>query len=219
MRGTKTDPIDLVAIADLLLAGRGYEFVMGDEPRVELTPWVAHRRRRVEARSAVKHQLTGQLDRCFPGLGAALSSVPDTKVGRLVAVAFADPDRLVKLGASRFRAFAARRGVPVSVTMAERLVAAARDALSTPDAAVARQVLAADLELLERLDAQLVEVDRRACARHRLRGADQWAGLAAGPCGRLRRRGRRPGTLALPPAGVPGRRAQPAPVRVGRTTS
>ena len=158
---TKTDPIDLVAIADLLLAGRGYEVVIGDEPRVELSAWVAHRRRRVQARSAVKNQLTGQLDRCFPGLGATLSSVLGTKVGRLIAVEFADPDWLVKLGVSRFWVFAARRDVRVSVTMAERLVAAARDALPTPDAAVARQVLTADLTLLERLDAQLVEVDAR----------------------------------------------------------
>ena len=158
---TKTDPIDLVAIADLLLAGRGYEVVIGDEPLVELSAWVAHRRRRVEARTAVKNQLTGQLDRCFPGLGAALSSVLGTKVGRLVAAEFADPDRLARLGVVRFRSFAQRRDVRVSVTMAQRLVAAARNALPTPDAAVARQVLTADLTLLDSLDAQLVEVDAR----------------------------------------------------------
>ena len=34
---TKTDPIDLVAIADLILAGRGYESVVGDEALVELS--------------------------------------------------------------------------------------------------------------------------------------------------------------------------------------
>jgi transposase len=158
---TKTDPIDLVAIADLLLAGRGYEVVIGDEPLVELSAWVAHRRRRVEARSAVKNQLTGQLDRCFPGLGAALSSVLGTKVGRLVAAEFPDPDRLARLGVARFRSFAARRDVRVSVAMAERLVAAARDALPTPDAVVARQVLTADLALLASLDGQIIEVDER----------------------------------------------------------
>lgn len=43
-------PIGLVAFADLLLAGRGYEFVVGDEPLVELGAWVAHsRRHRVKA--------------------------------------------------------------------------------------------------------------------------------------------------------------------------
>ena len=133
---TKTDPIDLVAIADLLLAGRGYEVVVGDEALVELGAWVAHRRRRVEVRSGLKNQLTGQVDRCFPGLGASLSSVLGTKVGRLVAAEFADPERLAALGVTRFRSFAARRDVRVTVALAERLVAAARQALPTADAAV-----------------------------------------------------------------------------------
>jgi transposase len=45
--------------------------------------------------------------------------------------------------------------------MAQRLVAAARDALPTPEAGVARQVLAADLELLGRHDAQIADAEAR----------------------------------------------------------
>jgi transposase len=175
---TKTDPIDLVAIADLILAGRGYESVVGDEALVELAAWATHRRRRVEARSAVKNQLTGQLDRAFPGLGAALSSVLGTKVGRLVAAEFSDPDRLARLGVARFRAFAAKRDVRVSVTVAQRLVAAARQALPTPEAGVARQVLTADLALLAALDGQLAEVDARLTA---LVPATAYGVLTSGP--------------------------------------
>ncbi len=161
---TKTDPVDLVAIADLLLAGRGYQVVIGDEPLVELAAWVAHRRRRVQVRSGSKNQVTGQVDRCFPGLGGCLSSVLDTKVGRLVITEFADPARLARLGASRFRAFAAHRDVRVSMKIAERLVTAAREALPTPEAAVARQVLAADLALLADLDAQIAHAEGRIAA-------------------------------------------------------
>lgn len=160
----KTDPVDLVAIADLVLAGRGYAVPGGDEALVELGAWVAHRRRRVQARTSVKHQLTGQADRCFPGLGACVSSVCDTKVGRLVLAEFADPARLARLGVARFRTFAARRGVRVSVTVAERLVGAARAALPTPEAAVAREVLAADLALLDRLEAQVGDAEARIAA-------------------------------------------------------
>ena len=47
---------------------------------------------------------------------------------------------LAKLGVARFRTFAAHRDVRVSVTLAQRLVTAARQALVTPEAAVARQV-------------------------------------------------------------------------------
>lgn len=160
-RGVKSDHVDLTAIADLLLASRGNEVVVADDPVVELTGWVAHRRRRVATRTATKNQLTGQVDRCFPGLGACLSSVCDTKVGRLVIAEFADPARLARLGVARFRGFAARRDVRVSTPVAERLVEAARQALRTAEAGVARQVLAADLELLASLEAQIVAVDDR----------------------------------------------------------
>jgi transposase len=160
-RGVKSDQVDLTAIADLLLAGRGNPVVVADDPLVELTGQVAHRRRRVAVRSALKNQLTGQVDRCFPGLGARLSSVCDTKVGRLVITEFADPARLARLGATRFRGFAARRGVRVSTPLAERLVQAAHQALPCAEAAVARDVLAADLGLLAALEAQIAAADDR----------------------------------------------------------
>ena len=160
-RGVKSDQVDLIAIADLLLAGRGNPAVVADDPLIELTGWVAHRRRRVAVRTATKNQLTGQVDRCFPGLGACLSSVCDTKAGRLVITEFADPARLARLGAARFRGFAARRGVRVSTALAERLVEAAHQALPSAEAAVARDVLAADLGLLAALEAQITAVDDR----------------------------------------------------------
>lgn len=65
---------------------------------------------------------------------------------------------------ARFRAFAANRGVKVETKVAERLVAAAKTALPTGDAEVARQVLAADLELLAGLDTQIAQVDARIAA-------------------------------------------------------
>lgn len=158
-RGVKTDAVDLAAIIDLLLAGRGNQIVAPADPAVELTAWVAHRRRRIVVRTATKNQLTGQVDRCFPGLGRVISSVLGTKVGRLVAADFSDPERLARLGVTRFRAYAARRDVRVSTGLAERLVEAARYALPTDGARVARRVLTADLTLLDGLDTQIVEVD------------------------------------------------------------
>jgi len=43
-----------------------------------------------------------------------------------VIAEFSDPDRLARLGVARFRAFAARRDIRVSVAVAQRLVEAAR---------------------------------------------------------------------------------------------
>ena len=158
-RRVKTDAIDLEAITELVLAGHGSPVTTREVVVGELTAWSTHRTRRVQTRSATKNQLLGQLDRSFPGLTLALPDVLGTKVGRLVAGHFADPARLTGLGATRFIRFAATRGLQVRRPVAERLVAAARDALPTPDAAVARQVLATDLVLLAQLDDQIAEAE------------------------------------------------------------
>jgi transposase len=177
-RGVKTDRVDLTAIADLLLAGRGVPVAMVGEALVELAAWVAHRSRRVHVRTATKNQLLGQLDRAFPGLTLALSDVLGTKVGRLVAAHFADPARLAHLGVERFRGFAARRNVHVNRAVAGRLVTAARAALPTAEASVARQVLAADLALLNDLDTQISAAEDRIAA---LLPATEYAVLTSVP--------------------------------------
>jgi transposase len=124
----------------------------------ELTGWAMQRGRRVLTRTATKNQLLAQLDRCFPGLAMVLPDVLGTKVGRLVAAEFADPHRLAALGVTRF---AANRGLRVRRSAAERQVAAARAALPSPQAQVARQLLADDLVLLACLDAQIVVAEAK----------------------------------------------------------
>jgi transposase len=119
-----------------------------------LQQWAALRHRRVGAVIATKNQLLGQLDRAFPGVGRCTSSsLLATKVGRLIIAEFADPARLARLGVARFRRFAANRDVLVNVKVAERFVAAATAALPLDGAEIARQMVAADLVLLQRLEA------------------------------------------------------------------
>jgi transposase len=163
-RRVKTDAVDLDAITELLLAGRGCPVTEPIAAVAELAGWAAHRRRRGQTLTATKNQLLGQLDRCFPGLTLALPDVLGTKVGRLVAAEFADPHRLAALGTVRFVRFAAARGVRVQTSVADRCVAAARDALPSPEAAVAREVLAADLGLLGGLEAQIATAEERLAA-------------------------------------------------------
>jgi transposase len=155
----KTDGIDLEAITELMLAVRGR--VIGEREVLigEVAAWAQHRSRRVATRTATKNQLLAQLDRAFPGLTLALPDVLGTKIGRLVAAEFADPARLSALGVSRLIRFAAARDVQVRRPVAERLVAAAKDALPTRDALVARRVLASDVALLADLDARIVDAE------------------------------------------------------------
>jgi transposase len=160
-RRVKTDVIDLEAITELVLAGHGIPVTARAAAVTELTGWAMQRGRRVLVRTATKNQLLAQLDRCFPGLAMVLPDVLGTKVGRLVAAEFADPHRLAVLGVARFIRFAANRGLRVRRSAAERLVAAARAALPSPQAQVARQVLADDLVLLACLDAQIVAAEAK----------------------------------------------------------
>lgn len=154
-RRVKTDVIDLEAITELALAGHGRAIADRDVVIGELSAWAGHRSRRITTRTATKNQLLGQLDRAFPGLTLALPDVLGTKIGQLVAAEFSDPSRLAALGVNRLIRFAAVRDLQLRRPVAERLVAAARDALPTRDAAIARQILAADLNLLADLDAQI----------------------------------------------------------------
>lgn len=119
-RAVKTDPVDLVTICDMIVAGRGWLVSQPGAALTGLTAWVAHRCRRIEARTATKDQLQTQVDRAFPGLAGALYSVLDTKVGRLVIAEFADPARLARMGTARFCAFAVRRGIRVQAKVAYR---------------------------------------------------------------------------------------------------
>lgn len=167
--GVKTDPVDAAAIYDLLVAGRGYAAGLRDAALVELTALAAHRERRIDVRTATKNQLLGQVDRCFPGAAGCVASLLDTKVGMLVIEHFTDPSRLARLGAARFRRFAAARDVRVSEPVAERFVAAARAALPTAEGEVARHVVGRDLQLLAALNAQIDEARTAspACCRRR----------------------------------------------------
>lgn len=163
-RQVKTDAIDLEAITELVLAGRGRLITDREVVIGELAAWATHRSRRVATRTATKNQLLGQLDRAFPGLTLALPDVLGTKIGRLVAAEFADPARLSALGVSRLIRFAAARDIQLRRPVAERLVTAAADALPTRDGVVARRVLATDLVLLADLDTQIEDAERELAA-------------------------------------------------------
>ena len=158
-RGVKTDRVDLTAIADLVLAGRGSIAPDFADSVMTLAGWVAHRRRRSLVRRRTIQQLTTHADRCFPGLGRVLWSVALTKSGRLILAELPDPGRIARLGAARLRSFAAHRGVRMTRPLAERIIEAARQTLPVPGADVARRLLAADLELLDNVEAQLAIAD------------------------------------------------------------
>jgi transposase len=155
----KTDKIDLIAIRDLLFSGAGHEASPTIDPVRELEAWAAHRRRRSLARRRTIQQLTTQVDRCFPGLGAVMWSVVLSQAGRLIITELPDPVRVVRLGPTRLRAFAANRDVRMTRPLAEEIVEAARQSLPVHGAEIARTILAADLRLLTDIERQITEAE------------------------------------------------------------
>jgi transposase len=154
LRSLKSDATDLGAMAELLIRGKGRPTWATDDAMAVQAALVAHRARKVKARSAVKNHLHASLDLVFPGLSGCLSDVLETKLGRLLLVEGMDPQRIQRLGPERLRGFCARRGVMVQRRKAVQIVEAARGALSlSPQVRkVHAGVLAADVALLGTLD-------------------------------------------------------------------
>lgn len=122
----------------------------------------SHRRRKVKARTALKNQVLGGLDLVFPGLDGCFGDLLGTKVGRLMLAEGLDPIRVRRLGVGRLRSFCGTRGVIVQHKKAQQIVDAAREAFLLPPArsAVNAQILAADVELLDRIDVAIAATEQ-----------------------------------------------------------
>jgi transposase len=177
-RRLKTDALDLVAISDLLRAGHGAGHRVLASALGELAGWVAHRERRVTARTALKNQLLGQVDRAFPGVSGGVSSLFGTKVGRLVLAEFTDPVRLASLGVAGFQQAPAARGVQSWPRWPSGWWQPLRVAIPTDQAPMARTIIDRDLTLLAAFDAQIAEADKHLAA---LLPRTPFAVLCSGP--------------------------------------
>jgi transposase len=164
LRALKSDARDLGAMAELLTRGAGRPPEQRDQALSTQVAWTAHRRRKVKARTALTNQVLAQLDLIFPGLqGCFTTGVLTTKAGRVIVRDLVDPARIKRLGDEGLRRFVARRRVQLTRPKAASIIAAARNALSLPEAElVARNaVFSADIVLLDYLDTMIGEADQQ----------------------------------------------------------
>ncbi len=154
LRSLKSDATDLGAMAELLVRGKGHPAAPVDDAMAIQAALVAHRARKVKARSAVKNHIHASVDLVFPGFGACFSDLLDAKLGRLLLAEGMSPERIRRLGAERLRTFCAHRGVMVQRRKALEIVEAAKGALTLPPQArgVHADVLASDVALLGTFD-------------------------------------------------------------------
>ncbi len=157
----KSDARDLGAMAELMVRGAGRQPALRTDALATQAAWVAHRRRKVNARVALANQVIGELDLVFPGLDGCFTDLLRAKAGRIIVADIVDPDRVRRLGVEGLRRFVARRGVALSTPKATEVVDAARVALRLPGAerAALGRVLAADVALLSALEAEIVTAE------------------------------------------------------------
>ena len=164
LRALKSDARDLGAMAELLTRGAGRAPEQPGEALAAQVAWTAHRRRKVKARTALTNQVLGQLDLLFPGLqGCFTTGVLETKAGRVIVSELVEPARIKRLGEEGLRRFVARRGVRLSRPKAATVMSAARNVLGLrkEELAARRTVFAADVVLLDYLDAMIDEADQQ----------------------------------------------------------
>lgn len=119
-RQVRTDAIDLEAITELLLAGRGELVCDRQQLLGQLAAWSTHRRRRVPTRTATIEPVARAAGPGFSGADPVLPYVLGTKIGRLVAEHLADSARLAALGPARLVRFAAGRDLHLRMRWAMR---------------------------------------------------------------------------------------------------
>jgi hypothetical protein len=217
-RRLKTDALDLVAISDLLRAGHGAGHRVLASALGELAGWVAHRERRVTARTALKNQLLGQVDRAFPGVSGGVSSLFGTKVGRLVPAWVHRPGPAGQPWGGRLPA-GPRRPRGAGLGPGGRAAGGGRSGWPSrptrPDGPNHHRPRPHPVGRLRRPDRRGRQAPGRPAATHPLRRAVERPWLASGPGCQLCGRGRRPGTVAQRPPGVSGQRTVPSNLRLG----
>jgi Transposase len=117
LRSLKCDATDLGAMAELLIRGKGHPAAPIDDAMATQAALVAHRARKVKARSALKNHVHASLDLVFPGLSGCFFDLLGTKFGRLLVAERMEPERVRRPGPSAFGRFGAHReargGVPL----------------------------------------------------------------------------------------------------------
>lgn len=157
----KNDTQDLAAMAELMIRGLGRRPELEDGPVARQAVLVAHRRRKVKTRRALKNQVLATWDLVFPGLDGCFGDILSTKVGKILLTEAMAPSKVLHLGPERFRAFCANRGVVVDRAKTTQIFHAARQALALPDvrAKALLEVLQADARLMRELDSTITAAE------------------------------------------------------------
>jgi transposase len=170
----KTDETDLGAIGELVLRNKCFPYQPLEGDHLRLQQWVRFRESKVKARTALRNQIIGHLDRMFPGLVRPNHELehggPPKLFGRFWTCQTAqnlirrcpDPRRLAAMTSEELIERFHERGWRMGPVTAKRIIDFAQQVLwPDPEIIAARQpLLALDLQDLEALDHAIAEADQ-----------------------------------------------------------
>jgi len=134
-KNAKTDPIDLNAIARVLIANKGGRQVVPEGVYYNLQRATRTRRKFIKRRTSSQNIITGLVDRIFPGLWDKDKTIFSNNWGKaslLLLERFPHPDKIIQLGQKRLASFFRKNNTKLGDETAAKVIAAAKDALTKP---------------------------------------------------------------------------------------
>lgn len=175
LRTEKTDDIDLGAIGELTLRNKCFPYQPLSEDHLHLQHWVRFREAKVKARTALRNQIIGHLDRIFPGLvrprhRPELGGPPklfarfwECETAQRLIQLCPDPHYLATLEAEDLCQLFRAHNWRIGRATAQRIVGFARQVLLPDQELVAARLpmLRLDLGLLQQQDQVIAEAEQQ----------------------------------------------------------
>ena len=166
----KTDEIDLKAIGQAMLLGKGREMKEEADVYKELKILTRFRRAKNQARAVMKNQMLRDLDRIWPGLLkecrgklGLFTNLWESKIARALLKLNLLPQQVAAMSAAELVGLLKTQSVKVGLHWANKIIKHAANVLPCEgsEAAVHQQVTQNNLQLLESLDNLIEELDRK----------------------------------------------------------
>jgi len=163
--GTKTDPVDLIAMQRAMICGYGTEEQQLPEPWLSLRQLSRARADLVGKRASLKTQCGGRMEALIPGYTELFEDLWKTPTAAALIEAYGSAGKLVRAGADRVMTKLAKKGIRCQRSTVERVRSwAAQAAPADPAATVNHHILCDYLALIrqltvliERYEADLLE--------------------------------------------------------------
>ncbi|MFQ6078799.1 MAG: IS110 family transposase [Thermodesulfobacteriota bacterium] len=142
---TKTDHIDLQAIARVLISNKGTRIAIPEGVYYDLHRVTRTRRHFVKCKVSSKNIITSLVDRIFPGLWSKQDPIFSDNWGKgslLLLEHYPHPQQVIRLGVNRLSRFLQRNNTKLREKTAHKIMAAAKNSPSRPLKDVKMDILA-----------------------------------------------------------------------------